>query len=96
MIGEIERKTKFFGDLSLVQVNDFSNQLIRGYIDTTGIQSQELDTPLDCVKEAITARNFLEEKHLFYVPGDWIYFGPIPPGFSTYYALDDLASEGMK
>ena len=95
LIGEIERKIELFADLSLDQVRDFSNQLMRGYIDITGIQSQELDTPLDSVKEAITARDFLEEKHLFYVPGDWIYFGPIPPGLSTYYALDDLASEGM-
>lgn len=77
----------------LASVYTLSEKLVNGFIDLTETACDQMETPLGCVEAAIDARDNLKCKKFFFCPGDWIFFAPIPPGLSTYRALDDLARE---
>ena len=66
---------------------------ISGFKKLTETTCERVETPLHCVEAAIDARDVQKVRKFFFCPGDWIFFAPIPPGLSTYRALDDLAKE---
>lgn len=68
-----------------------SERYVSGFKELTETSCERVATPLECVEAAIDARDNLKAKKFFYCPGDWIFFAPVPPGLSTYRALDDLA-----
>jgi len=70
-----------------------SEKYVSGFKALTETTCERVDTPLECVEAAIDARDNLKTRKFFFCPGDWIFFAPVPPGLSTYRALDDLAKE---
>jgi hypothetical protein len=70
-----------------------SEKYVSGFKELTETSCERLETPLECVEAAIDARDVQKVKKFFFCPGDWIFFAPVPPGLSTYRALDDLAKE---
>lgn len=70
-----------------------SEKFVSGFKDLTETVCERLETPLACIEAAIYARDNQKIKKFFFCPGDWIFFAPVPPGLSTYRALDDLAKE---
>jgi hypothetical protein len=77
----------------LGSVVPLSEKYVSGFKELTETSCERLGTPLECVEAAIDARDNLKVKKFFFCPGDWIFFAPVPPGLSTYRALDDLAKE---
>lgn len=70
-----------------------SEKYVSGFKELTETTCERVDTPLECVEAAIDARDNLKTRKFFFCPGDWVFFAPVPPGLSTYRALDDLAKE---
>ena len=70
-----------------------SERYLSGFKELTETSCERLDTPLQCVEAAIDARDNQKIRKFFFCPGDWVFFAPVPPGLSTYRALDDLAGE---
>jgi hypothetical protein len=70
-----------------------SEKYVSGFKALTETTCEREDTPLECVEAAIDARDNLKTRKFFFCPGDWVFFAPVPPGLSTYRALDDLAKE---
>lgn len=70
-----------------------SEKYVSGFKALTETTCERVDTPLECVEAAIDARDNLKTRKFFFCPGDWVFFAPVPPGLSTYRALDDLAKE---
>jgi hypothetical protein len=70
-----------------------SEKYVSGFKELTETTCERVNTPLECVEAAIDARDNLKTKKFFFCPGDWVFCAPVPPGLSTYRALDDLAKE---
>jgi hypothetical protein len=77
----------------LGSVVPLSEKYVSGFKELTETSCERVETPLECVEAAIDARDNLKARKFFFCPGDWIFFAPVPPGLSTYRALDDLAKE---
>jgi len=74
-------------------VLSLSEKYISGFKELAETSCERVETPLECIEAAIDARDNLKIKKFFFCPGDWIFFAPVPPGLSTYRALDELAKE---
>jgi hypothetical protein len=70
-----------------------SEKYVSGFKALTETTCERVDSPLECVEAAIDARDNLKTRKFFFCPGDWVFFAPVPPGLSTYRALDDLAKD---
>jgi len=70
-----------------------SEKFLSGFKELTETSCERLDSPLQCVEAGIDARDNQKIRRFFFCPGDWVFFAPVPPGLSTYRALDDLARE---
>ena len=66
---------------------------LNGFKQLTETPAEIVETPLESVTAAISARDEKKIKKFFFCPGDWVFFAPIPPGLSTYRALNELAQE---
>jgi len=77
----------------LASVLLLSEKYVSAFKELTDTNCERVGTPLECVEAAIDARDNLNVKRFFYCPGDWIFFAPVPPGLSTYIALDELAKD---
>ena len=73
-------------------INDYSLQFFNQIKIISNLESDIINLPIDCMKAAIKTK---EEKlyKLFFCPGDWIFYAPVPPGLSTFRALNDLSEE---
>lgn len=74
-------------------VLSLSEKYLSGFKELAETSCERVETPLECIEAAIDARDNLKIKKFFFCPGDWIFFAPVPPGLSTYRALDELAKE---
>lgn len=74
-------------------INRLATKFIECFKEVTETNCEFIETPLACVEAGIEARDKLKKKQFYCCPGDWIFFAPIPPGLSTYRALDELAKE---
>jgi hypothetical protein len=81
-------ETKDFGSILAL-----SEKYVSGFKELTETSCERVGTPLECVQKAIDARDNSKTRKFFFCPGDWVFFGPVPPGLSTYRALDELAKE---
>jgi len=93
IIQDIEDVLESVSTKDLGSVLPLSEKYVSGFKELTETACERVETPLQCVEAAIDARDNLKVKKFFYCPGDWIFFAPVPPGLSTYRALDDLAKE---
>ena len=93
IVQDIEDALESISTKDLGSVLRLSEKYISGFKELTETICEQLNTPLECVEAAIDARDNLKIKKFFFCPGDWIFFAPVPPGLSTYRALDDLAKE---
>mgnify|MGYP001169235552 FL=1 len=93
VIEEIENTLEKLKTNDLAILNKLSLKFLNGFKTLTETSAEFVDTPLESVKAAIDARDNQKIKKFFYCPGDWIFFAPIPPGLSTYRALNELAQE---
>ncbi|BEV35767.1 hypothetical protein [Synechococcus sp. M16CYN] len=91
IVQDIEEKLDNVGLEELVSMAALSDKFVSDFKIFTKTPCECLESPLACVKSAIEARDITKIKKFFYCPGDWIFFAPIPPGLSTYRALNDLA-----
>jgi hypothetical protein len=86
-------------ELDLVSTKDvggilaLSEKYLSGFKELTETSCERMNTPQECVEAAIDARDNQKVRKFFFCPGDWVFFAPVPPGLSTYRALDDLAKE---
>ncbi|NDC37179.1 MAG: hypothetical protein EBZ48_03905 [Proteobacteria bacterium] len=93
IVQEIEDALDDASTNDLDRVNQLSNRFVDNLKDFTETECEVIDRPLACIEAGIEARDSLRRKQFYYCPGDWIFFAPIPPGLSTYRALDELANE---
>jgi hypothetical protein len=93
IVQEIEDALDVASAEDLEGIKQLSTRFIDGFKDVTETKCETIDNPLACVKAGIEARDKLKRKQFYCCPGDWIFFAPIPPGLSTYRALDELARE---
>ena len=93
IIEEIQEELDTLKTNDLVSLNKLSQKFLNGFKSITETKSEEIETPLECVKSAIDARDNKKSKEFFFCPGDWIYFAPVPSGLSTYRALNELSNE---
>ena len=93
IIQDIEDVLEGVSTKDLGSVVPLSEKYVSGFKELTETSCERVGTPLECVEAAIDARDNLKVKKFFFCPGDWIFFAPVPPGLSTYRALDDLAKE---
>lgn len=91
IVQDIEDLLETFSTKDLSSILPLSERYVSGFKELTETSCERLETPLECVEAAIDARDNLKVKKFFFCPGDWIFFAPVPPGLSTYRALDDLA-----
>ena len=75
----------------LARVSALSEEFVSRFGELTETPCEHMESPLQCIEAAISARDDLKRERFFFCPGDWIFFAPIPPNLSTYRALDDLA-----
>ena len=93
VIQSIEEELEEIQTSDLESIKMLSQVFIEGFKEVTETGCEIAGTPLACVEAGIAARDRLKRKQVYYCPGDWIFFAPIPPGLSTYRALDELAKE---
>lgn len=93
IVQDIEDALESVSTKDIGSVLPLSERYISGFKELTETSCERVETPLQCVEAAIDARDNLKMKQFFFCPGDWIFFAPVPPGLSTYRALDDLAKE---
>ena len=93
IIQEMEDALEQISTDDISNVMALSERFVSGFKDLTETICERLEIPLSCVEAAIDARDNQKIKKFFFCPGDWIFFAPVPPGLSTYRALDDLAKE---
>lgn len=93
IVQDIDDQLEGISTKDVGSVIPLSEKYVSGFKELTETSCERLETPLQCVESAIDARDNLRIKKFFFCPGDWIFFGPVPPGLSTYRALDDLARE---
>jgi hypothetical protein len=93
IVQDIEDVLEGISTRDLGNVLPLSEKYVSGFKELTETSCERLETPLECVEAAIDARDVQKVKKFFFCPGDWIFFAPVPPGLSTYRALDDLAKE---
>ena len=91
-IEKLENNIFELKEKKLSLINNYSLQFFNQVKTLTDLESDFIDLPIDCIKAAIEKK---EEKlfKLFFCPGDWIFYGPVPPGLSTFRALNDLSEE---
>ena len=93
IVQDIEDRLDEAGYKEVEGVLELSEKYLNGFKELMETDCEIVATPLECVENAIKARDNLKIKKFFFCPGDWIFFAPVPPGLSTYRALDDLAKE---
>lgn len=93
IIQDIEDQLDCLRTKDVGSVMALSEKYVSGFKDLTETPCERINTPLECVEAAIEARDSLMIKRFFFCSGDWVFFAPVPPGLSTYRALDDLAKE---
>tara|TARA_Y100001978_G_scaffold157943_1_gene143524 strand:+ start:2281 stop:3042 length:762 start_codon:yes stop_codon:yes gene_type:complete len=93
IIDALEEKLSKTEITDLKAINEISSLFIKHIKDTQDIEVEYFENPLLCCEEAIKFKEIKKEQGLFCTQGDWIFFAPIPPGLSTYRALNDLAEE---
>lgn len=93
IVQDIEDALESVSTKDIGSVLPLSEKYLSGFKELTETSCERVETPLQCVEAAIDARDNLKIKKFFFCPGDWIFFAPVPPGLSTYRALDDLAKE---
>lgn len=93
IVQEIENMLESISTKDIGGILPLSEKYVSDFKELTETSCERLETPLECVEAAIDARDNLRIKKFFFCPGDWIFFAPVPPGLSTYRALDDLAKE---
>ena len=93
IIEEIEERLEKLKGNDLTILNQLSQTFLNGFKQLTDTPAEIVETPLESVTAAISARDEKKIKKFFFCPGEWIFFAPIPPGLSTYRALNDLAQE---
>ena len=93
IIEVLEEKLSKIEITDLKAINELSFCFIKYIEETQDIQVEYFDNPLLCCEAAIESKEVKKEQGLFCSKGDWIFFAPIPPGLSTYRALNDLAEE---
>ena len=93
IIEEIEEKIRETETNDLKTINDLSSTFIKYIKESQDIEVEYYENPLLCCEAAIEFKEIKKEQGLFCTQGDWIFFAPIPPGLSTYRALNDLAEE---
>ena len=91
IVQNIEDQLERISLIDLASVSALSEKFVSEFKELTETPCERLDSPLACAEAAIEARDVTKMKKFFYCPGDWIFFAPIPPGLSTYRALNDLA-----
>ena len=93
IIEEIEERLDKLKGNDLTILNQLSQTFLNGFKQLTDTPAEIVETPLESVTAAISARDEKKIKKFFFCPGEWIFFAPIPPGLSTYRALNELAQE---
>tara|TARA_B100001057_G_C22741530_1_gene907958 strand:+ start:437 stop:1198 length:762 start_codon:yes stop_codon:yes gene_type:complete len=93
IIEEIEEKLSKTKNNDLKTINNLSSSFIKHIKDSQDIEVEYYENPILCCEAAIEFKEIKKEQGLFCSEGDWIFFAPIPPGLSTYRALNDLAEE---
>ena len=93
IIEEIEERLDKLKGNDLTILNQLSQTFLNGFKQLTDTPAEIVETPLESVTAAISARDEKKIRKFFFCPGEWIFFAPIPPGLSTYRALNDLAQE---
>ena len=93
IVQEIEERLDNVGIQDLASVDALSAKFVSEFKEYTETPCERMESPLKCAEAAIEARDISRIKKFYYCPGDWIYFAPIPPGLSTYRALNELAME---
>jgi hypothetical protein len=93
IVKEIEDALDDSRSNDLEGINRLATKFIDGFKEVTDTTCEIVDSPLACIEAGIEARDKLKRKQFYCCPGDWIFFAPIPPGLSTYRALDELARE---
>ncbi len=93
IIEEIEEKLSKTKNNDLKTINNLSSCFIKHIKDSQDIEVEYYENPILCCEAAIEFKEIKKEQGLFCSEGDWIFFAPIPPGLSTYRALNDLAEE---
>lgn len=91
IVEEVEEKLDGVSTEDIASISALSEKFVSDFKELTETPCERLETPLACVEAAIDTRDNSKISKFFYCPGDWIYFAPVPPGLSTYRALDDLA-----
>ena len=93
MIEEIEEKISKTESHDLKTINDLSSSFINYIRESQDIEIEYYENPLLSCEAAIEFKEIKKEQGLFCTKGDWIFFAPVPPGLSTYRALNELAEE---
>ena len=93
IIEEIEEKINSTETNDFKTINDLSSSFINYIRESQDIKVEYYENPLLCCEAAIESKEVKKEEGLFCTKGDWIFFAPVPPGLSTYRALNDLAEE---
>ncbi|MCP9810182.1 hypothetical protein KBY58_12145 [Cyanobium sp. HWJ4-Hawea] len=93
IVQDIEDQLDALNTKEIGSILGLSEKYVSGFKELTETTCERGDTPLECVEAAIDARDNLKTKKFFFCPGDWVFFAPVPPGLSTYRALDELAKE---
>jgi hypothetical protein len=93
IIQDIEEQLETVSTKDVGSLLALSERYVSGFKELTETSCERVETPLECVEAAIDARDKLKIRKFFFCPGDWVFFAPVPPGLSTYRALDDLARE---
>ena len=93
IIESIEESLDKLKGNDLTILNKLSLNFLNGFKQLTETPAEIVETPLESVTAAISARDEKKIKKFFFCPGDWVFFAPIPPGLSTYRALNELAQE---
>lgn len=93
IVQEIEEKLDQLNNEDLASVGALSEKFVDNFKEFTETSCERMDSPLRCAEAALEARDVTKIKKFYYCPGDWIFFAPVPPGISTYRALNQLAKE---
>ena len=91
IIQEIEDVLDGLSSDDTASIMTLSEKYLSGFKKLTDTTCERVETPLACVEAAIDARDVQKTNKFFFCPGDWIFFAPVPPGLSTYRALNELA-----
>lgn len=92
IVQDIEDELDTISTKDVGSILALSEKYVSGFKELTETSCERVQTPLECAESAIDARDNLKVKKFFFCPGDWVFFAPVPPGLSTYRALNDLAN----